>query len=234
MKCTKSSTSANFLWGIVLWLLFFLLPSGSVAARSAAEIVAAVQSRYQSIASLQADFVQETRSSATSLGTTARGRFYFMKPRSMRWQYQEPEQWFLVVGDHTWHYVPEDGSIYERLIRSPVLLNFFSGFDKVAETFHISLLPQASNGNYYVLELRPSRKDLPVSLVKTWIDPNSYLIMRIHTEDHLGNNNDMTFSNIKLNNLTDPSLFTLRIPPGVQLVHEEAGPSPEKKALPDN
>ena len=61
----------------------FLLPATMAADPS--DLVARIQERYDGVRSLRADFLQETSSRATALGTVAHGNVYYLKPRAMRW-----------------------------------------------------------------------------------------------------------------------------------------------------
>ena len=192
---------------------------------AAADLVARIQQEYDRIQSLRAEFVQETKSETASLGTSARGTLYFLKPRAMRWEYEEPRQWFLVLEDRTWHYVPEDMTIYEQAISTPEVFNLFSGLDRVAQTFSISQLPDEPGSlKQHRLELLPRKPEFPVSRVRLWIDPESYLVVRVQTEDPLGNVNQITLDQIQVNPPLDPSLFRLEVPEGVTVERQEASP----------
>ncbi|UCG13272.1 MAG: outer membrane lipoprotein carrier protein LolA [Deltaproteobacteria bacterium] len=213
-----------------LCLLLTFVASLSAAGHTHAEttttdLVARIQQKYASIQSLRAEFVQESRSLAASLSTTAHGKLYFRKPRAMRWQYKEPRQWFLVLEDKAWHYVPADMTVYERLIRSPEVLNLFSGLDRVRETFRITRLPDTPDSPMRNrLELLPLEAEFPVRKVKLWVDPTSYLVVRIQTEDPLGNLNEISFDNIELNPALESNLFRLQIPDGARVDREDTSP----------
>jgi outer membrane lipoprotein-sorting protein len=185
---------------------------------AASELVDKIQQHYNGIHSLRADFVQETRSRAANLGTSAQGTLSVLKPQSMRWDYKKPSQWFLVNGNKTWLYVPEDKTIYEQTLRSPDLLRFFSGLDRVSETFTITQPPpDPGPPELYRLVLTPHEPEFPMSKVTIWVARESYMIVRVQTEDPLGNINDITLSNIRVNVPLAPSLFKLEIPEGVRL-----------------
>jgi outer membrane lipoprotein-sorting protein len=205
---------------VVLLLVAFFASAGR--ARAASDLVARIQQHYDGIHSLRADFVQQTLSRTASLGTSARGTLSILKPQSMRWDYKKPPQWFLVNGDKTWLYVPEDKTVYEQTLRSPELLRFFSGLDRVAEAFHITPLP-ADPGppELYRLELTPRDPEFPVSKVTIWAEPKSYLIVRVQTEDPLGNINRISLSDIRVNVPLAPSLFKLEVPEGARLQRQD-------------
>lgn len=194
-----------------------------------AEVVAKVQGQYDQTWSIRADFSQETRSRAASLGTTARGKLYFLKPGAIRWDYSEPKQQFVINEEEAWLYVPDEKTIYlykvDQIINSPVVLSFFSGLGKLTETFDIGQLPpEPGPPKRFRLKLLPRETDSPVARVTLWIAAESYRVVRIQTEDPLGNINEITFTNVEVNARLEPSWFTLNVPPGVRLERQQAMP----------
>jgi outer membrane lipoprotein-sorting protein len=214
------------LWGAFLASFAFL--AAALAAGNTSDLVAKIQEHYDTIHSLRADFLQETSSQATALGTTAHGTVYYLKPRAMRWDYQEPRQQFVINGDEAWLYAPEEKTIYlyqlDKIIRSPVVLSFFSGLGQLRETFHISQLPDdQSLPKRYRLELLPLDEEMKtqVSKVELWIEPETYRVVRIQTVDPLGNTNQIILSNFQVNTPLSPSLFTLQVPKGVRVERQQ-------------
>jgi outer membrane lipoprotein carrier protein len=206
---------------------FFSLTGHSAGPSS--ELIAKIQKEYDQTHSLSADFLQKTRSQAASLGTSARGRLFFLKPRAIRWDYEQPKQQFVINEDKAWLYVPEEKTIYlydaDQIINSPIVLSFFSGLGKLGKMFSITQLPTESGPPpRYRLLLLPREADSPVSQITLWVDPHSYQVVGIQTEDPLGNINEITFSSIQLNPPLQPSWFALEVPEGVRLEHQEAVP----------
>ncbi len=194
------------------------------------ELVAKVQRQYDQTRSIRADFSQETRSRAASLGTTAKGKLYFLKPRSIRWDYSEPKQQFVINAEKAWLYVPNEKTIYlyqvDQIINSPIVSSFFSGLGKLTETFDINQLPPEPGPPLrFRLELLPRESESPVARVTLWIAAESYRVVRIQTEDPLGNINEITFTNVQVNPSLKPSWFALNVPQGVRLERQEAMPS---------
>ena len=224
------STAQSALRYALCALLVFLASSArSQPAEPTSELVAKIQQHYDQTQSLSADFLQETRSKAASLETSARGKLYFLKPSAIRWDYDEPKQQFVINKDKAWLYVPEEKTIYlydsEQIINSPVVLSIFSGLGKLSEMFNIVRLPsEPGPPNLYRLELLPREPDSPVSRVTLWIAAESYRVVRIQTEDPLGNINVITFTAIKINPMIEPSWFAMKVPEGVAVERQEAMP----------
>ena len=82
-----------------LCVFFALVASFALAtpsAGSSSELIEKIQKKYEETRSLEADFTQKTRSKAASMGTLARGRLFFLKPRAIRWDYEQPRQQFVI------------------------------------------------------------------------------------------------------------------------------------------
>ena len=200
-----------------------------LSAESNNELIAEIQQKYDQTHSLSADFHQKTRSQATSMGTSAKGRLFFLKPRAIRWDYEQPKQQFIINGDKAWLYVPEEKTIYlynaDQIINSPVVLSFFSGLGQLREMFNITQLPSESGPPpRQRLLLLPRESESPVSRITLFVDPQSHLVVGIQTQDPLGNINEITFTNIQVNQPLMPSWFDLEVPEGVRLERQQAMP----------
>jgi outer membrane lipoprotein carrier protein len=214
---------------LCVFIALFVLSTQAHAQETTSELVAKVQRQYDQTRSIRADFSQETRSRATSLGTTAKGKLYFLKPRAIRWDYSEPKQQFVINDEQAWLYVPVEKTIYlydvDQIINSPIVLGFFSGLGKLTETFDISQLPPEPGPPVrFRLELLPRESESPVARVTLWIAAKSYRVVRIQTEDPLGNINEITFTNVQVNASLEPSWFALNVPQGVRVERQEAMP----------
>jgi len=137
---------------VLCGILAFLASNGRTqAAQPTTEIVAKIQQKYDQTHSLKADFVQKTRSRAASFGTSATGTLFFLKPRAIRWDYEQPEQQFVIQEDKAWLYIPDEKTVYlydaDQIINSPVVLSFFSGLGKLREMFSITSLPSRKQGH---------------------------------------------------------------------------------------
>ena len=226
-----ASRLARFPVSLLIALCAFVpfLATSAYSAGPPSELIAKIQKRYDQTHSWSADFLQQTRSQATSMGTSARGKLFFLKPRAIRWDYEQPRQQFVINEDKAWLYVPEEKTIYlyaaDQIINSPIVLSFFSGLGKLGEMFNITQLPTESGPTPRLrLLLLPWEPESPVSQISLWIDPHSYQVVGIQTEDPLGNINKITFSNIQLNPPLQPSWFALEVPKGVRLERQEAVP----------
>lgn len=216
------------LWSGLCVLVALLAPAWKISAEEASsELVAKVQEQYDQTRSLRAKFVQKTYSRAASLEASARGTLYFLKPRAMRWDYEEPRQRFVITDDKAWLYVPEEKTVYlyevGHVLRSPLVLSFFSGLGRLRESFLITQLPKdAGPPPRFRLELIPNESESAVSRITLWVDVESYRVVRIQTEDPLGNINEISLTSIEVDTPLKPSWFALKVPEGVRLERQDA------------
>ena len=136
---------------------------------------------------------------------------------------------FVVNDQKAWLYVPDEKTIYlyeaEQIISSPIVVSFFSGLGQLGEMFSISQLPtDPGPPALYRLELLPRESESPVSRVTLWVSTESYYVIRIQTEDPLGNINEVSLTNIQVDIPLEPSWFALEVPNGVRVEKQEASP----------
>jgi outer membrane lipoprotein carrier protein len=90
----------------IIGLTAALLPAASLAADVKA-LAAAVDSHYDHLSSLQAEFTEMYRGSG--MERTESGTLWLKKPGKMRWEYRSPkEKLFVSDGKNAWFYVPGD------------------------------------------------------------------------------------------------------------------------------
>jgi outer membrane lipoprotein carrier protein len=228
-RCLLPATPCAMRYALCVLLIFLAPTLHAQTEMTTADLVATVQDHYDRSQSLSADFVQETRSRTASLGTSARGRLYFFKPRAIRWDYEEPLQQFVVNDENAWLYVPDEKTVYlydvEQIISSPIVASFFSGLGRLNDMFSIAQLP-ADPGPpaRYRLQLLPRDSESPVSRVNLWVSSESYQVVRIQTEDPLGNINEVSLTNIQVDVPLEPSWFAFEVPKGVRVEKQETSP----------
>lgn len=75
--------------------------------------VGRLQSAYQRLETLQAEFTQSLHSLALAAPQRESGTLYVRRPSRMRWEYEEPEHKLAVVdGERTWLYIPAEGQVF--------------------------------------------------------------------------------------------------------------------------
>src|ERR1700733_9207442 len=124
-----------------------LLPSAGLAA-DVKTVAAAIDTHYNHLHSLQAEFVETYRGSG--MERTETGTLWLKKPGKMRWEYRSPrEKLFVSDGKDAWFYVPSDRQARKTSakkledVRSP--LAFLLGKTKLEKELQgLSLAPDVT------------------------------------------------------------------------------------------
>ncbi|MGH0037603.1 MAG: LolA family protein [Myxococcota bacterium] len=210
-------------------------PSADLELVACAEAVARrVQSRYEAIRDLRADFEQETRSVSFGSGSMAgagpvRGEVVFAKPGRMRWTYREPAPSLMVSdGETLWLYDP----VAREASRLPVdegylsgaALQFLMGQGDVLETFTVVAEKCDADGEAPVdLDLLP-REPASYERMGLRADPKSGLIQQTTIVDLFGNQTTMRFENVRTDTGVAAETFRFEPPADASVVDLMAPP----------
>lgn len=179
-----------------------------------------VQSFFDDLYTLQADFHQEVRDGSNSVQQVSDGKVWIQRPGRFRWDYATPYRQQLVSdGERLWSY-DEDleqvtvQPIGEVLGATPAML--LGGNQPIDSVFTIESLPD--DGEQQRVLLRPKGDDSNVTALL--LDFSGEVISGIRAEDSFGNITTFTFSNLVRNRDLDSSLFHFEPPAGVDIVGE--------------
>ncbi|MCI0524834.1 MAG: outer membrane lipoprotein chaperone LolA [Acidobacteria bacterium] len=198
-------------------------PSSQASAQSELDqLINALQTKYNKLSSLAADFTQIY----TAPGERTRresGRVLLKKPGRMRWDYTSPEtKLFVSDGKWVYEYVPADGYATRSSVKESDDLRapfaFLLGRGNLRRDFKLiefaSEAP-AKAGNK-VLRMIPKRaadfKELVIE-----VEPNSLQLSRLSLIESGGARSDFIFSNVQENVATSAAQFTFKAPAGVEV-----------------
>jgi outer membrane lipoprotein carrier protein len=186
-------------------------------------IALAVDSRYNHLQTLQAEFTEVYR--GAGMERTESGTLWLKKPGKMRWQYRSPrEKLFVSDGKDAWFYVPGEPQVRRTPVRqlddlrSP--LAFLLGKTKLEK--ELSGLSEAPDiapltaGNV-VLRGVPRALADQVSQVVIEITPASW-IDRIILEGTDGSTTEFRFQRQTEDGKIDNESFRFSVPPGVEVI----------------
>ncbi|MFB0565523.1 MAG: outer membrane lipoprotein carrier protein LolA [Candidatus Aminicenantaceae bacterium] len=204
--------------GVVLGavLLFSLTPE-DVALRT--------EKMLHSLKSIQADFEHILYSMSITTPLKEKGKFYFRKPDTMKWVYQDPEEKIFLYEEGKFNfYIPEDNQLMRGFLseenHESEILDILSGKTKLQDSYHIefSTFP-TENTSIYQLKLTPAEED-EFSHILVEIDEETWLIQKIIFFDWGGNKQEFIFRHIKINVRFPLDLFELKIPPDVEIIEK--------------
>ena len=228
MRKTKKSNVITLIFSMALMLCF--LPTSSQATPDPSKVMAQVQEKYDKAGGFKTWFRQETRQPGTSQVDTASGVMYFQTPSRMRWQYQTPpDQKKEVISDgrQVWIYIPEDALVMvyplNQVLRSDLVLRFFSGIGKVQEEFQLSWERPPETGANYVIKLVPRKPQAELQRLILTINPYTNIVENLEFSNALKETTRFAFSGTNLGVRQPSQFFTFIPPPGVQVVREAPG-----------
>src|SRR6202165_2878314 len=215
-------------FAIALAFSAILLPAATFAADVKA-LAAAVDSHYNHLRSLQAEFTEVYRGSG--MERTESGTLWLKKPGKMRWEYRSPrEKLFVSDGNDAWFYVPGDRQARRTAakkledIRSP--LAFLLGKTKLQKELQgLSLAPDVAplqSGNV-VLRGVPQALADRVSEILLEITPD-HQIARIVIQEVDGAATEYRFGEMKEDVAIADGRFQFNPPEGTETVEEGLSP----------
>jgi outer membrane lipoprotein carrier protein len=225
----RSAISA-ILGGFWFILCFFALqPSASAQTLTVQQLLQRVDSRYNHLKTLEAQFVEVYTAGLQQ--RTQSGVLYLSKPGKMRWNYEVPQRkLFLVDGHNIWVYVAGDNQAEKTSVKNAedlrTPLRFLLG--------HADLTTELANQSYGSLNpLQPGDvvvHGVPRHLADEFTDvafevTPADLIVRFVLRGVNGSENDIRLSHIALNPPLPKGLFHFAPPPGVQVVAGSIGSS---------
>jgi len=184
----------------------------------------AIQSRYEAVSDLSADFEQESRSvalGASAAGTVAsQGTVVFAKPGKMRWSYQKPEPSVVVSDGKTlWVYDPVHAEVQRMSVLGGSLsgagVQFLLGQGDMRRDFEVRAI--ACSDDTAELELIP-KEDATYEKLRILADRHSGELRRTTVFDLVGNVTLVRFRNIRANGRPPDDLFRFEPPEGVEVI----------------
>ncbi|MCP4754239.1 MAG: outer membrane lipoprotein chaperone LolA [Proteobacteria bacterium] len=157
--------------------------------------------------------------------TYSEGIFAFKQPGLMRWTYQKPEEFKIIVGKDTiWIYDPIlENVTVQKIDKVPGInsLAFLYEPERLSKHFkEISpsqkLLDKEPGDRW--LFLIPKKKNQNISELQIAFDTNANQIRQFVIIDGNRNYRKITFSKMKSNPELDPSEFEFNIPEGMEVI----------------
>jgi outer membrane lipoprotein carrier protein len=216
-----------------LWLVFacFLMGSKSAIAvdpKTSEEAVAALESFYTNVQSMQANFVQITRSPSMGTEEEQKGRLVVKRPKKMRWDFTRPDKrLFLTDGQQMWIHSPEDNQVihYKDVsgMSSGGIDSLLSEMDKLSESFTVVLdtVPKAASIGHFALRLTP-KNEAPFKSLYLEVNKRKLTLKRVLVVDTFDNETELRFSGVKVNAEVPDSMFQFEVPAGAELIQPDA------------
>ena len=192
--------------------------------QNAEEIINKFEEKFKRIRSLSADFIQIYHSDTVSTPLKEKGKLYFKNPSLMRWDYFEPERKIFIYSNGEFLlYIPEDNQVikssrFKEKFESEIL-SILTGQSKIVRNYKVDFAYCENKKKNYCIKLKPL-KEKEYTFILIEIEKENLLIKRAVFFDWAGNKQEFIFSNVKENINISEKLFTLNLPPGVEIIIE--------------
>jgi len=190
------------------------------AAETVDSLVTKIQELYDGASDYRASFHQAYRNEVLGDTRTSSGTVYFMKPGRMRWDYETPNQRYLISdGQMLWIYEPEFQQYYTQSLQDselPAALRFLMGEGRLREDFAIRILEQGSEESR--LELIPNVASSQYQKIQFLVRNENGQIRETLLFDALGNTNSLTFADMRVNQGLPVEGFRFEPPAGTSLI----------------
>jgi outer membrane lipoprotein-sorting protein len=177
-----------------------------------------------SVHTLSADFTMVTASRLLRKPVTSVGHLYLTKPDAVRWEFSSPEEMSFVIAHGEYlGYFPERKKAERRDFHrwSEQLFRYF-GLGQCSEDlsrmYRIRLEPRDDEGLVVLhLEPRKRRARKRVEDVLLWIDPGTFLPVRVLYRGRDGSSRAIEFRNMQMNPDLAAALYEMNLPSDVQV-----------------
>lgn len=201
------------------------------------EVVKHLQSRYEKMKDLQANFMQQTRIEGFERPVTSSGKVYIKKPGRLRWDYLDPASEEIYVNhDDVKMYVPEHRQVLvgklTQMAASKAPLELLQGAARLDESFEIEPTPEKERGLGGIrrITLIPKAKEQEsartLQRIVLEVFPKTYFIRMVTLYELSGNVATFEFSDVKPNTGLGNELFDFKAPPDVEIVKAPVLSSP--------
>lgn len=208
---------------LALTVLLSALSSATAAQqRSAPEVAAALQAKYDKIRDFSADFTQQYESGVLKRKLTEQGKVQVKKPGKMRWDYTAPEKKvFVSDGAQIYLWVPADNQVTTSAVprqdEATTAVLFLVGKGNLTRDFNVTFAPNAPAGTH-ALRLEPKLPERDYDWLELVVDKQSLQIRSLKAADRQGGQSTFSFSNFKENAGLNDSTFAFKIPRGADVV----------------
>ena len=224
-----SGLAARRFGGLMATALFLTAqPPNRPTAQDPAPILDRASQSYDTVRTLQADFVQVVDNPMIGDPDTTRGRLYQRRPGYFAMRFTEPKDDRIVAdGRHLWLYTPSTtpGQVIRSAIpgtgtTGPNLIGQFVEHPRERYDARYVRADSISDGLIDVITLTPRAKDLGYSEATVWIARKDGLVRRIDIVETSGQRRTIILRNLAINQAVPAREFRFSPPAGSRVVDQ--------------
>lgn len=183
---------------------------------------------YDTVRTLQADFIQIIDNPMLGDPDTTRGKLYQRRPSHFAMRFTEPKHDRVVAdGRRLWLYTPSTtpGQVIRTAIpgtgtTGPNLIGQFVEQPRERYDARYVRADSLRDGPVDVIALTPRATDLPYSAATVWIARNDGLVRRIEIEETSGQRRTIVLRNLRVNRAIGAREFRFSPPAGLRVVDQ--------------
>ena len=143
----------------------------------------------------------------------------------MRWECRQPEEkLFVLDGEESFHYIPEDYQVYVQpfssadLRRTPLelLLGAVDIYKSYTFSWEENILPKYEHS--CLIRLNSHKPEPGYSYLVLELDQGTYELRRLLIRETTGNTSEFLFANVKTNVKIEKNKFRFKPPKGVDVI----------------
>ncbi|NPA39637.1 MAG: outer membrane lipoprotein carrier protein LolA [Thermodesulfobacteria bacterium] len=208
--------------GFVLALLLILGNPFKTYASKISQILNQIQRFYESINSLEADFIQKTYFFNGKV-KVYEGKLWLKKPGKFRWEYLKPERFLIVSsGKFIYIYYPEEKQAFvyktTRAISSQMVIGFMNGKGNIKKDLKLDSF-KVIKRHWWMISFVPAHPDPQIEKIILIADLKTGEVKRFFVINSAGQKVEVTFKNVKYNVKIRDSLFTIHLPKDAELIN---------------
>ena len=214
---------------------FVCMQGKSIEKKEAQVLLEKVQSRYNQVNNLKADFTQISFLEALETSEISSGKLYFSKPGRMKWEYQSPEkQIFLLIDKTLWFYQELDKQLvidhFSKFLISDLPVAFVLGIGDLSSSFDIEEVCLNSSSEDFLFKLNPKslkigtlEQDQRLNKFELVANKNTFLPAAARIYDIASNVNTFFLEDMNVNSDLDASTFSSSFPSGIDIDDSRKG-----------
>jgi len=205
---------------LLVWLLGQLYPAPIYADTA----IQRMNQFFNNVNTMSANFSQSVKSENRSNPEESAGVFQMQRPGKFRWNYKKPfEQQIVADGKNLWVYDVEMEQVIvksEDLVLGSTPAILLSGNASITDKFEVTEEMHNDTGSKDVFWVQLLPKDKETGFEKLIMGFSGDSLQFMELKDTFGQVTRLTFSNLKVNQPIDPSVFKFKIPKGVDVIDE--------------
>ena len=200
-------------------MVFLGLPT--VHAMEVDDIIKKVEETYKDVQSIEADFTQITANPALPEPMKQGGHLYMMKPKLIRWDFLTPMvQSYYSDGESitVWNEINNQVLISSQMGQANELVDVLTDLSKLSDKY--TLVLEKEEDKSYSIGVKPKEKQQFDSMSLS-INKETWVLERIFVKGELTGEITLLFADVKLNTISDPSVFAFTPPKGAEIIKTE-------------